>query len=825
MLLRANTGIETQQLNPRENNRSVLRRLLVGAQKRSMLIALVPTLLSVLAWSPSSSSQSRTFTVQDAIDMQSFIDPYPFNPTKLQAEQVKYSPGNRFFALVTQRGLLRSNELESTVWVFDVNAVRQFHDSPSTVERPKPKAIARMAAMANDSSITQLRWLSDEKLAFLGRDKALTRSLFTADVNTGALERLSTLGQDVIQFDFTERIIVYAVTLTPDKPPEANEIVLTGQSITSALGWELPDHFPQLGTPATLWVIRDKKASPVKDVTSGKPIQLITDILSLSASGRYVAITQHAVRIPKAWEAYEPFPDSLSSFVRLKESRPGERKEGLLYRLEQPKQYAIADLDTGKVDPIDAPVGQALSYWSPSEAVWSRDNRRVLLMNTYIPLENTVGTERYRRSRTPCIALLETISHRMNCIASVKQSGREQYVAEGTAYYLTDVTWRESSGEIILSYSTYGKPKGNEPYEYGPETYRLHDGRWTQVEDKPPPTSVHFWVGVRQDLNNPPTLFVSNGSKDQGLRLWDPNPRLHTINLGEVSVYAWRDKAGREWHGGLVKPPNFNPGHRYPLVIQTYGFRSQEFMTVGTFTTAFAARPLAASEILVLQIDGAFDLLATPQEAFVNAQACEAAIDQLSEEGLVDAARVGIIGFSRSGYWTLEALTKYPRRFAAATIASSDFLGYMQRLLGVDIGDDTLKKESVAIYGSQPFGDGLKTWLKEAPAFNLDKIVAPVRIEVHDSQDLLFNWELYAALRLQDKPVDLIYLPDAVHVVVKPLERLASEQGDVDWFRFWLKDEEDPDPAKADQYARWRELRRLNEQNEAKSKEGTDHIR
>ena len=46
-------------------------------------------------------------------------------------------------------------------------------------------------------------------------------------------------------------------------------------------------------------------------------------------------------------------------------------------------------------------------------------------------------------------------------------------------------------------------------------------------------------------------------------------------------------------------------------------------------------------------------------------------------------------------------------------------------------------------------------------------------------------------------------------MVVKPLERLASEQGDVDWFRFWLKGEEDPDPTKAEQYARWRELRKL----------------
>jgi hypothetical protein len=47
---------------------------------------------------------------------------------------------------------------------------------------------------------------------------------------------------------------------------------------------------------------------------------------------------------------------------------------------------------------------------------------------------------------------------------------------------------------------------------------------------------------------------------------------------------------------------------------------------------------------------------------------------------------------------------------------------------------------------------------------------------------------------------------------------LASEQGDVDWFDFWLRGHEDPDPAKAEQYARWREMRKQQETTEATQK-------
>ena len=63
--------------------------------------------------------------------------------------------------------------------------------------------------------------------------------------------------------------------------------------------------------------------------------------------------------------------------------------------------------------------------------------------------------------------------------------------------------------------------------------------------------------------------------------------------------------------------------------------------------------------------------------------------------------------------------------------------------------------------------------------------------------------------------MELIWPPDAAHRLVKPLERITAQQGNVDWFCFWLKGEEDHDPAKAEQYTRWRELRKLQEKNEA----------
>ncbi len=82
-------------------------------------------------------------------------------------------------------------------------------------------------------------------------------------------------------------------------------------------------------------------------------------------------------------------------------------------------------------------------------------------------------------------------------------------------------------------------------------------------------------------------------------------------------------------------------------------------------------------------------------------------------------------------------------------------------------------------------------------------------MEAISPSSVLSEWELYSSLKMQGKPVDLIYFPTGQHIHQKPLERLESQQGDVDWFRFWLQGYKDPDPAKRDQYQRWESMSQL----------------
>ena len=180
----------------------------------------------------------------------------------------------------------------------------------------------------------------------------------------------------------------------------------------------------------------------------------------------------------------------------------------------------------------------------------------------------------------------------------------------------------------------------------------------------------------------------------------------------------------------------------------------------------------------------------------------------------MDASKIGIIGFSYTCFYVMEALTSSSLHFKAASITDGVTGSYLQYMFF-----ETVSKDFDSMIGARPFGEGLQQWLKRSPGFHLDKIDAPLLVVAEGPASLLGMWEPYAGLRYLQTPVDLIMLKTHEHVLTNPAVRMASQGGSVDWFRFWLQGCEDPDPAKKEQYERWRRLKSLQDDNERKAAE------
>jgi len=152
-------------------------------------------------------------------------------------------------------------------------------------------------------------------------------------------------------------------------------------------------------------------------------------------------------------------------------------------------------------------------------------------------------------------------------------------------------------------------------------------------------------------------------------------------------------------------------------------------------------------------------------------------------------------------------------KLAAASVIEGVNYGYWQFLLSIDSGSDSpgsFTDQSKKTVDAAPFGAGLQTWFQHSPIFNLDKATPPLLMLETGPENVLGDWEPYAALYYQHRPVDLVLLQAGEHVQSNPQQRLATQGMTVDWYRFWLQGYEDPDSAKAEQYVRWHKLRDMH---------------
>jgi hypothetical protein len=291
----------------------------------------------------------------------------------------------------------------------------------------------------------------------------------------------------------------------------------------------------------------------------------------------------------------------------------------------------------------------------------------------------------------------------------------------------------------------------------------------------------------------------------------DLNPQFQNLALARVEEITWKDAHGVEVKGGLYWPPDYVAGKKYPLVIQTHGWTSDKFWMDGPWATALAAQALAGKGFFVVQVpDPDWHIWVTSKEAPRAMESYEGAIDYLDRRGLIDRNRVGITAFSRTYWYVTYTLTHSEHHFAAAALTDGVDYSYFQYMALPNTAD-----EFEQVYGGPPFGKRMPQWLEQSPAFLMDRVETPLRIQALGPESVLLDWQWYSGLSRLGRPVEMTYIPEGTHILEKPWDRMISQQGNVDWFCFWIKGEEDPDPAKAEQYRRWRNLRKLQEAKEA----------
>lgn len=715
---------------------------------------------------------SRPVSVEDAIRMTRLVDPAQTGVGSAERDPARFSPDKEHFFIVTRNGDIETNNNDYSLLLFQTD---------KALRLPRPEVLVSMSSSSNLPGIDDAQWLDNSRIGFLGENPGEKQQLYIIDRNTRQLMRLT---------DHATNVTRYAVMANGD-------VFFTAEQPVESF---IDERVMQRG-----FVVSDQTLSDLISLRSSRQ-SAEHQALFLKGSTTHGETLVQTLGINSFSDLW-PSPDSRYLVVRrmLSGAPPPTWREYhdpymqheihencFTHVLEALNQFELIDTTTLQTQLLlDAPAGLSFSLHHYSEVVWSSDSQFVVIAGTYLPIEVSDPAERQRRRANRFVVEITIPSKKVTPIVDKD---------------LKLLRWDSSTNTLLLQ----GLTVDSNDVTATPVSYRKTEAGWKRLEAGALSLSRNTQpeMIVRTDPNTPPRVFVRDVRTGETSLLLDPNPQFAKLKFGRVEIISFTTGNGHRAKASLYLPVDYVPGRKYPLVIQTHGLDIHKFLIDGPYTTAFAAQPLAGNGFVVVQLEEDYSRIEASDEVAAEVSEYEGVIDYLDGRGLINVAQVGIIGFSRTGLAVERALTHSRHHFAAASLSDISDAGYF-RYIALLNNHPGFARDSEVVNGDMPFGTGLGKWVRESPGFNLDKVTTPVRLEANDPMSLLFEWEWFVGLSYLHKPVDLIYMPGAAHVLQKPWDRIISQQGNVDWFCFWLKGQEDPDPAKAEQYKRWRTLRNL----------------
>lgn len=206
--------------------------------------------------------------------------------------------------------------------------------------------------------------------------------------------------------------------------------------------------------------------------------------------------------------------------------------------------------------------------------------------------------------------------------------------------------------------------------------------------------NLNYYINTYSSAQTP-TLITLNNNKGQEMVTLLDNKELKSkiaqLNMPTKEFFTFKTKEGVELNGWMMKPANFNPSKKYPVIMHQYsGPGSQQVLDkwgIGSFGDGgmFEAVMCDKGYIMVC-VDGrgtggrgaAFEkctyLSIGVKEAIDQAQAAK----YLSTLPYIDGSRIGIWGWSYGGYNTLMSMSEGSGAFKAgvAIAAPSDWRFY-----------------------------------------------------------------------------------------------------------------------------------------------------
>lgn len=454
---------------------------------------------------------------------------------------------------------------------------------------------------------------------------------------------------------------------------------------------------------------------------------------------------------------------------------------GDLYYMEIPYEFFLVDLSSGAEKRVFKDVRQVLG------AAWSRDSSTLFVEEGYTPDKLQIATITRLRK-------LEVSSGTESEVSLGWSRGIHSSSDGSSALRATD-------GGFLASLADGTNPKIASYTKSGSSFTRQnlsgeHQGNIFSFDASADGSKICYQYSTP---SLPPQMYVaeiSSGAITNPRRFSDLNPGLAGKEMVRHEIITWQGARGEPVEGILYYPSGYAPGKRYPLVLMIHG---------GPFYADVAEWPAALTAMYPYQMfaqKGAFVLAPNYHGSsdygleFARSirdgkfyeypvEDIENAISRLVDLGMVDAERLGTLGWS-NGSILSHALIARDGRFKAASCGAggNEWLS----LWGAGIQGYAVLEY---YFGASPVEDpALYKDPDMAPFYNARDVRTPVVMYQGDADVSVpptMSWNAYRALQKYGKaPVELFIFPGEGHspgMVAHQKRKLAE---DIKWFDKYL---------------------------------------
>ncbi|MGD8330219.1 MAG: prolyl oligopeptidase family serine peptidase, partial [Acidobacteriota bacterium] len=308
--------------------------------------------------------------------------------------------------------------------------------------------------------------------------------------------------------------------------------------------------------------------------------------------------------------------------------------------------------------------------------------------------------------------------------------------------------WTKKSGYARLSLADGGSSP--QPLIYLDKSV----GRVSKASD------AEVYAYMVQDFDDSPDYFVGSGLADAA-QITHTNPFQADFAWGHSELIDYSCEFGPRVQGALFYPANYEPGRSYPMITYVYEMLSQGVHNYSVPSERSSYNPAVWTSLGYFVLEP--DIFYRGRYPGTSAVECiRPAVKTVTDTGMVDAARVGLVGHSWGGYEAAYVPTKTDI-FAAAVsgAALTNFFSMFGTIHWNQGMPESSHWETGQARMDVPYWDDMEAYVRESPVMGIPDLETPMLMAFGDSDgtvDFHQGVEMYNYARRAGKQfVMLVY--------------------------------------------------------------------